>query len=119
MAESFTLEMKQKLLSMRQEILERMSESNSEFKSIATSMGIQDSIDSAADDIAIKKMEAVNKHEADRLRAIENALERIHTGKYGMCLRCGKKIPEERLRALPYAVLCLSCKNAEEGVGRR
>ena len=39
------------------------------------------------------------------------------TGALAACLRCGKKIPEERLRALPYAVLCLDCKNAEERPG--
>ena len=48
---------------MRKEILERMSESNSEFKDIASTMSIKDSIDSAADDIAIKKLEVINKHE--------------------------------------------------------
>jgi DnaK suppressor protein len=118
MADNFNAEMEEKLLAMKKEILDRMADSNSQCQDIASSMGIKDSIDSAADDIAIKKLEAVNKHEAARLRAIENALERIHTGKYGLCLRCGKKIPEERLRALPYAVLCLDCKNAEERPGR-
>ncbi|MCH3919989.1 MAG: TraR/DksA C4-type zinc finger protein [Sphaerochaeta sp.] len=111
---TFNEEMEQKLLDMRKEILEHMAESNSEFKDIAGTMSIKDSIDSAADDIAIKKLEVINKHEANRLRAIEGALDRIHAGRYGTCLRCGKKIPEERLRALPYAVLCLDCKNEEE-----
>jgi RNA polymerase-binding transcription factor DksA len=78
---------------MRKEILEHMAESNSEFKDIAGTMSIKDSIDSAADDIAIKKLEVINKHEANRLRAIEGALDRIHAGRYGTCLRCGKKNP--------------------------
>lgn len=117
MADKFTEEMQKSLIAMKQEILNHLAESDTQVMDIASSMGIKDSIDSAADDIALKKIEAVNKHEANKLRAIDNALERIRTGKYGTCLRCGKKIPAERLRALPYAVLCLDCKNAEERPG--
>jgi RNA polymerase-binding protein DksA len=119
MSEAFVHEMEELLVSMRNELLEKLTEDNSDFREMVNSMGIKDSIDVAADDIAFKKMEAINKHEANRLRSIENAIARIHNGKYGYCLRCGKKIPEERLRAIPYAVLCIDCKNAEEVPGRK
>jgi DnaK suppressor protein len=29
-------------------------------------------------------------------------------------MSCGKKIPEERLEAIPYAILCIDCKSSEE-----
>ncbi len=119
MADTFIDEMEQLLNTMRKELLEKMSEDNSDFRSMVNAMGGKDSVDVAADDIAFKKMEAINKHEANRLRSIENALSRIHNGKYGLCLKCQKKIPEERLRAIPYAVLCVDCKQAEEKPGRR
>ena len=45
---------------------------------------------------------------------IDAALSRIQTNRYGLCMKCGKKIPEARLRALPYAVLCIDCKSADE-----
>ena len=114
MADTFIDEMEELLTTMRKELLEKMSEDNSDFKSMVNAMGGKDSVDIAADDIAFKKMEAINKHEANRLRSIDNALSRIHNGKYGLCLKCQKKIPEERLRAIPYAVLCVDCKLAEE-----
>jgi DnaK suppressor protein len=38
------------------------------------------------------------------------ALERIERGDYGLCERCGKEIPAERLEAVPAATLCVSCK---------
>ena len=119
MSEAFVHEMEELLVSMRNELLEKLTEDNSDFREMVNSMGIKDSIDVAADDIAFKKMEAINKHEANRLRSIDNALSRIHNGKYGLCLKCQKKIPEERLRAIPYAVLCIDCKHAEEKPGRR
>lgn len=41
------------------------------------------------------------------LEQIERALARIDDGTYGTCERCGKQIPEERLRARPWATLCI------------
>lgn len=41
------------------------------------------------------------------LEQIERALARIDDGTYGTCERCGKPIPEERLRARPWATLCI------------
>jgi len=43
------------------------------------------------------------------LEQIEEALERIEDGIYGVCEECGAKIPAARLNALPYAVLCVRC----------
>lgn len=40
---------------------------------------------------------------------IRNALKRIDEGVYGECVACGEPIGEKRLRALPYATLCINC----------
>jgi RNA polymerase-binding transcription factor DksA len=42
------------------------------------------------------------------------ALSRIDAGTYGICERCGKPIEKARLRALPYAGLCMDDQRAEE-----
>lgn len=42
------------------------------------------------------------------------ALARIETGTFGTCVRCGAEIAPERLRAMPAAELCISCKEWEE-----
>ena len=42
---------------------------------------------------------------------IDKALVKIDAGTYGICERCGQPIPKERLRALPYAALCVACKS--------
>ena len=45
---------------------------------------------------------------------IDRALTKIDDGTYGQCSRCGQRIPAERLDAVPYATLCVSCKQLEE-----
>ena len=45
---------------------------------------------------------------------IDRAVARIDAGTYGRCERCGQEIPEERLEAVPYATLCVTCKQLEE-----
>ena len=41
------------------------------------------------------------------LAQIDRALAKIEEGTYGICERCGKPIAEERLRARPWATLCI------------
>ena len=48
------------------------------------------------------------------LEYTEAALELMDRGEYGICQACGQPIDERRLRAMPAAVLCFACKDAEE-----
>jgi RNA polymerase-binding transcription factor DksA len=48
---------------------------------------------------------------------IDRALEKVDLGTYGVCEKCGTNIPRERLKALPYAALCVQCKSG--GLSRR
>jgi len=48
------------------------------------------------------------------LGEIDGALARIDEGTYGTCQRCGDSIAEERLEALPWAMLCIDCKRKQE-----
>jgi DnaK suppressor protein len=48
---------------------------------------------------------------------IDKALEKILVGTYGVCEKCNENIPKERLKALPYASLCVKCKSG--GLSRR
>jgi len=45
-----------------------------------------------------------------RLKNIDLALEKIKKRKYGICEKCSKEIPVERLKACPEARFCLKCK---------
>jgi DnaK suppressor protein len=48
---------------------------------------------------------------------IDDALARVDKKTYGACERCHQPIPKPRLRALPYARLCVACKSG--GLSRR
>ena len=48
--------------------------------------------------------------DAKILQAIEEALERIHKGTYGVCRDCGEPIAEARLNAIPWTRVCITCK---------
>jgi DnaK suppressor protein len=48
---------------------------------------------------------------------IDRALAKIEDGTYGICERCEQQIPKERLRAIPWAALCVQCKSG--GLSRR
>jgi DnaK suppressor protein len=52
----------------------------------------------------------------DLMERIDKALVKIAEGTYGLCDRCGKPIEKLRLKALPYANLCIKDKQAEERV---
>ena len=41
------------------------------------------------------------------LQDVDRALQKLEDGTYGICDRCGKLIPEERLEARPWSVLCV------------
>lgn len=110
----FIEEMETKLVALQEEILKTFIAENEDFKNLVSGMNIKDLGDVAADDVMARKMEALNRHETNRLRSIEAALARLRNGRYGVCLQCGKRIPEDRLRAIPYAVLCIECKTGEE-----
>lgn len=53
---------------------------------------------------------ATEKVLEDTLRDINNALERMEKGAYGICKYCGEEIGEKRLLARPVASACIKCK---------
>jgi DnaK suppressor protein len=52
--------------------------------------------------------------EEGTLELVEEALERIEEGAYGICTECGSRIPKARLNAIPYAPFCIRCASSLE-----
>ena len=48
------------------------------------------------------------------IRKIEEALERIDDGTFGICEECEEEISESRLKARPITTLCIECKRKQE-----
>jgi DnaK suppressor protein len=70
-------------------------------------------LDSAQDEINSQLAEV----ESRELANIENAIERMRNGTYGICEVTGKPIPLARLQALPYATMCIEAQREIEKMG--
>src|SRR5436305_924276 len=57
----------------------------------------------------------LNGLDYDQLRMVEEALDRLNSGDYGVCLSCEEVIAPKRLQAIPWARYCVTC---QELVGR-
>jgi RNA polymerase-binding protein DksA len=114
MSTTFKQAMKKKLLDLKEQILRQLASESDEFQEIVDDMEPKDLADIAADDIDRRILEVLGSQEIKRLQLIDSALGRMENGHYGVCMSCGKKIPEERLKAIPYAILCIDCKSSEE-----
>jgi DnaK suppressor protein len=56
---------------------------------------------------------SIENNVRDLLGKIDRALARMDDGTYGICSRCGKPIEKARLKALPYADLCIKDAQAQ------
>jgi DnaK suppressor protein len=54
----------------------------------------------------------LNSLDYGQLRMVEEALDRVQSGDFGMCLACEQPIPSKRLQALPWARYCVPCQEA-------
>jgi RNA polymerase-binding transcription factor DksA len=61
-------------------------------------------------DIVWKRRELLH----ERLRQLDDALDRLLAGSYGHCCECGKAIGEKRLKADRAVSLCITCQNSHE-----
>ena len=57
-------------------------------------------------------------NDRELLHNVNEALERIEDGNYGLCLTCKKPIPATRLKAIPHAQTCLKCQELRESKKR-
>jgi RNA polymerase-binding protein DksA len=114
MEKQFVEDMRESLLNLKEELLKTMMQESDELKEIVEDMDPKDLVDIASEDIDRTIMQALGAQDMKRLRLIESAISRIENGHYGMCIRCNKKIPKERLQAIPYALMCIACKSSDE-----
>jgi len=90
--------------------LERAWTDHSEMDGAHSNHMAESGSDSFEEDLRLARMESAG----EEIDEIEAALDRLQDGAYGACEECGKAISLERLRAIPYARLCIPCKQIEE-----
>ena len=114
MDEKIVLEIKENLLKQRAQIVEALADQIDDMKNLVKPVESGDEADVASDAIDTTLLDSLGAQDAQRIRLIDGALERIRLGKYGICTSCGIDIPEARLQAIPYATMCVDCASAEE-----
>jgi DnaK suppressor protein len=70
----------------------------------------EQSVEDFVQDVELALMEM----KSETLSQIDEAIRRLERGAYGTCAHCGREIAEARLKALPFATLCLECQENEE-----
>ena len=73
-----------------------------------------DAYDDASNLVEMNTLMALSDSQRGELRQIAAALNKIREGTYGVCEGCMELIGEPRLKALPFATLCVNCKSQQE-----
>ena len=76
--------------------------------------GIQDIGDEAANVYNKQILLTLNENERLRLKEVDESLDRIANGTYGICEECGEPIGLKRLEVKPVAKYCVPCKTKLE-----
>lgn len=75
---------------------------------------IPDLSDQASAEIDQNFIIRLREREQKLLKKIDEALDRIENGTFGICDSCGEEISYQRLKARPVTTLCIACKTAQE-----
>ena len=76
--------------------------------------GIQDLADKAASAYSKELNFSLSDTERHVLVQVDEALERIRKGSFGVCLNCNTTIGEKRMKAVPWTPHCIDCQELQE-----
>lgn len=113
MRKAFLKKMRETLTAQKQQILEQLDEEFRKGRESALDEGM-DTYDLASEERNREINLILSDRDREKLQAIEDALERIDAGSYGICEMCEEEIAPERLEALPFTRLCVTCQSEIE-----
>lgn len=102
-----------RLQRMKRQVLREISDDLKEGREGAKDDGM-DTYDLASEERDREISFILSDRERGKLQAIEDALERIEDGTYGICESCEAEIAAARLEAMPFTRLCVSCQSDRE-----
>ncbi|MBN2407603.1 MAG: TraR/DksA family transcriptional regulator [Elusimicrobia bacterium] len=101
--------LRKELQQQRSELIEELEKVKKREESYMNNE-VGDDIDKASENIQREILFYFSDHDRHRMDAIDDALQKIDEGRFGICESCGKKIGSDRLNAIPYARLCIKCR---------
>lgn len=105
--------LKESLLETRNDLLSEVK-NNAELSNEMGSDGVQDIGDVSANTYNRQILLSLNDSQRVMLTDIDEALDRIKSGEYGICIECEEQISEKRLTVRPSAKYCIDCKTELE-----
>ena len=88
---------------------ENLDCTNSEKRGVTTHMA-----DVSSDNFRHEMELQMLTEDGNTIKLIDDAIERLAHGGFGICMECGQPIPEARLKVRPYAIYCVKCKSRHE-----
>lgn len=113
MRKAFLKTQREKLLDMRRQVLREMSKDLKQGREGAKEEGM-DAYDLASEERDREISFILTDRERGKIQAIQEALDRIDNGSYGVCDACEGEIAEGRLAALPFTQMCVNCQAEHE-----
>jgi DnaK suppressor protein len=107
---------RKRLLKMRENILNKAKKLKEDSYNLGTD-GIQDMADAASNTYNADILMSISDNDLTILKDIDNSLDKLNKGTYGICEECEEKISEKRLEANPVARYCITCKRQMEEKG--
>jgi len=105
--------LKRMLLEKREEIIGGVKQIRASSQEMGQD-GIQDMADEASNIYNQEVLMSLNENQRRLLRKVDEALDRIEEGTYGICDSCGKPIVLKRLRIQPFTNYCVQCQESIE-----
>ncbi len=103
-------EMKKVLLKLKEEAYEEIGKAVKSSAEKPTNEPSGDIYDQASNERDRELLLLLGDREREKVRNIDEALARLEEGEYGICEDCEEEIPLGRLKAMPFARLCVKCK---------
>ncbi|WAC08530.1 MAG: TraR/DksA family transcriptional regulator [Thermodesulfobacteriota bacterium] len=101
------------LLKLKENLLQEIA-SNMKMEISHLQEAIADMYDLADDERERQFSILLCNRDREKLELIDEALERIEEGTYGICENCGSKIAEGRVKVMPFARYCIACQSKIE-----
>src|SRR5574337_971733 len=113
MRKAFLKAARERLLEMRRQVLREIDSDLKEGREGNKDEGM-DTYDLASEERDREINFILSDRERVKIKQIDDALDRLDGGTYGVCESCGLEIAEERLQALPFTRLCRDCQQEQE-----
>lgn len=104
---------KKKLEARREELLKLIARTEQEGRAADEDPTV-DLADKAANSYTKEFLFGQTDHDRVILQLVEEALQRVRSNDFGLCVNCEEEVQQKRLEAVPWARHCISCQEKQE-----